>query len=120
VFPVHPRLIKLGLLDFVAAQPDGYLWPSPPRVDDEVRNASHNLSRFINRRIRKAGITSAKKVQHGFRHTVMQRLDNAEVPTHITKAIVGHTNRDITTGVYGSRPSPAKMLAALSKLTLPI
>lgn len=120
VFPVHPRLIELGLLDFVAAQPDGYLWPSPPRVDDEVRNASHNLSRFINRRIRKAGITSAKKVQHGFRHTVMQRLDDAEVPTHVTKAIVGHTNRDITTGVYGSRPSPAKMLVALEKLSLPI
>jgi integrase len=120
VFPVHPRLSQLGLLDFIAAQPDGFLWPSPPRVMDEVRNASHNLSRYLNRKIDAAGIATAKKAQHSFRHTVMQRLGDADVPLHITKAIVGHANRDITTGVYGARPTPAKMLAALSKLTLPI
>jgi integrase len=119
--PVHPRLVALGLHDFIAAQPDGFLWPEKLRLTADPRKGNvDRLSRLLNDRIRRAGINDRRKVVHSFRHTFRDRLSDAEVPTHVIKAIIGHTDTDITTGIYGSRPSPAKMLAAVEKVTLPV
>jgi len=119
--PVHPRLVALGLRDFIAAQPNGFLWPEKLRLTADSRKGNvDRLSRLLNDRLRRAGITDKRKVMHSFRHTFRDRLSDAEVPTHVIKAIMGHTDTDITTGIYGSRPSPAKMLAAVEKVTLPI
>lgn len=119
--PVHPRLVQLGLPAFLAAQPDGFLWDERLRLTANPSKGNFDrLSRLLNDRIRRAGITDRRKVVHSFRHTFRDRLSDAEVPTHVIKAIIGHTDTDITTGIYGSRPSPAKMLAAVEKVTLPI
>lgn len=119
--PVHPRLVELGLPVFIASQPDGFIWPAKLRTNaNKSKGKVDRLSRLLNDRIRRAGITDRRKVVHSFRHTFRDRLSDAEVPTHVIKAIIGHTDTDITTGIYGSRPSPAKMLAAVEKVTLPI
>jgi len=119
--PVHSRLVQLGLPAFIAAQPDGFLWPAKLRTNaNKSKGKVDRLSRLLNDRMRRAGITDKRKVVHSFRHTFRDRLSDAEVPTHVIKAIIGHTDTDITTGIYGSRPSPVKMLAAVEKVTLPI
>jgi integrase len=119
--PVHPRLVELGLPAFIAAQPDGFLWPEKLRRTADPRKGNFDrLSRLLNDRLRRAGITDRRKVVHSFRHTVATRLKEADVQDFTISEILGHEVGDITMGRYGKRVSPSRLLAALSKLTLPI
>lgn len=119
--PVHPRLVDLRLPAFVAAQPDGFLWPERLRFTANPSKGNFDrLSRLLNDRLRRAGITDKRKVVHSFRHTVATRLKEADVQDFAISEILGHEVGNITTGRYGKRVSPARLLAALSKLTLPI
>jgi integrase len=118
--PVHPRLVALGLPAFVAAQSDGFLWPERLRVTANPSKGNFDrLSRLLNDRLRRAGISDKRKVVHSFRHTAIDRLREADVAVANIKAIVGHVDKDITT-TYGQRPSPAKLRAAIEKIALPI
>ncbi len=121
VVPVHPRLIELDLPAFVAAQPDGFLWPERLRVTANPSKGNFDrLSRLLNDRLRRAGIADRRKVIHSFRHTVATRLKEADVQDFTISEILGHEVGNITTGRYGKRVSPARLLEALSKLTLPV
>jgi integrase len=119
--PVHPRLVDLGLPAFVAAQPDGFLWPQRLRVTANPSKGNFDrLSRLLNDRLNRAGITDRRKVIHSFRHTVATRLKEADIQDFTISEILGHEVGNITTGRYGKRVSPARLLDALSKLSLPI
>jgi len=119
--PVHPRLLELGLPVFIAAQPDGFLWPERLRVTANPSKGNFDrLSRLLNDRLRRAGITDKRKVVHSFRHTVIDRLVNGDMPVRVVKAIVGHIGHDVTEDGYAKRVPPATMRDVLSKLTLPI
>ena len=119
--PVHPRLVELGLPAFVATQPDGFLWPERLRFTANPSKGNFDrLSRLLNDRLRRAGITDKRKVVHSFRHTVIDRLVNGDMPVRVVKAIVGHIGHDVTEDDYAKRVPPATMLGVLSKLTLPI
>jgi len=119
--PLHPRLVEIGLPAFIAAQPDGFLWPERLRLTANPSKGNFDrLSRLLNDRLRRAGITDKRKVVHSFRHTVATRLKEADVQDFTISEILGHEVGNITTGRYGKRVSPAALLAALSHLALPI
>ena len=121
VVPVHPRLIELGFLDFVAKQPDGYLWPESLRTAKAAsRSPTDELSKLLMRRLRSAGVTDERKTIHSFRHTVSARLAAASIPEYQIADILGHENESMTTGRYGGGTPPKVKLEALSKLRLPM
>jgi len=121
IVPIHPRLLELGLLDYIAKCPGEYLWPERLRTAKAAnRSNTDELSRLLNRRLRAAGIDDARKTMHSFRHTVSARLTAASVPEYQIADILGHENESMTTGRYGGESPPHVKLQALSMLSLPI
>jgi integrase len=78
------------------------------------------LSKQLNGWLRKAGVVDEKKKFQSFRGTFATRLKNAGVHEHHIAELLGHENDNITTGRYGKKSELSTLLAAVSKLTLPV
>jgi integrase len=121
VVPVHPRLLELGLADFVRASEVGFLFPERVRhTERATRGNMDRLSKQLNGWLRKAGVVDEKKKFQSFRGTFATRLKNAGVHEHHIAELLGHENDNITTGRYGKKSELSTLLAAVSKLTLPV
>lgn len=119
--PIHPRLIELGLLTFVGASEDEFLFPERVRYTaDKKRGNVDRLSKQLSRWLRSAGITDNKKTFQSLRGTLATRLKDLGIPEYQIAEILGHENDNITTGRYGKRTDLAKLSAVLSQLSLPI
>lgn len=119
--PIHPRLIELGLLDFVYSVEEEFLFPERIRYTEDVkRNNVDLLSKQLNRWRRQAGITDPKKQIQSFRGTVATRLKDLGVPEYQIAEILGHENDNITSGRYGKQTNLLTLSGVLAKLTLPI
>lgn len=120
--PIHPRLVELGLLEFIDARPDGFLWPEKYRAtDNPARQDSDRLSSLLGRLLRRSGVVDEKKTgAHSFRHTVSSRLKDASVPEYQIADLVGHEDDSMTTGRYGKGTNVRRLLEVASLLKLPI
>ncbi len=98
--PVHPELIRCGFLEFVAGRRrDGFrrLFPELKAYRGRTTKA---WSRFWGRHTDEHVTDSPRKTFHSFRHLFVAMLRAAGVDRDVTKALVGHANRDVTAG-YG-------------------
>ena len=92
VVPVHPQLIKLGFLKFVAVQAKergGGAWLFP-HVAPGTKGAKA-FSKWFGRYIGTHGVTDAAKVFHSFRHNFIDALRAAGVAGEINAALVCHS-----------------------------
>jgi integrase len=117
VIPIHPELIKLGLLDYVeivkatgAARLFTELQPTRGKL-------GHAPSKWFGRYKTKLGITDPKKTFHSFRHTFIDELRDAGVQDSLIKRMVGHEDSSVTFGIYGSRTPVKAMLEAIQHIT---
>ncbi|RYE61264.1 MAG: site-specific integrase [Hyphomicrobiales bacterium] len=118
--PIHPRLLELGLLDFVGSA-DDFLWPADMRTNNPDRSPIDKLQKRLAHHMRKAGIQDKKKTAaHSFRHTVAERLARASAREADIAWILGHEQATITTKRYGGRPAVAQLHHVLSLLRLPV
>ena len=121
LIPVHPRLIELGLLDFVASSPDEFLFPERVRFTaNPSRGNVDRLSKQLNRWLNAAGVTDKKKTFQSFRGTMATRLKNLNVPEYQISEILGHENENISSGRYGKRSQIEPLHAAISRVVLPV
>ena len=104
--PIHPRLLELGLREFVAARakrrPGG-------RILHEFRlgtqgRTSAGASRFFTDYWKKFGLHSHGRATHVFRHTVTDCLRENGVTDEDIGAFLGHSS-GTQTGKYGSAQS---------------
>lgn len=99
--PIHPELVRLGLLEYVQAIRDAghdKLWPIL-RVDPERPGLT--LSNWFGEYRRSVGLTEKYPDFHSFRHSVRTRLSRAKIPEKVQDAITGHeTQGSIGTKVY--------------------
>lgn len=99
--PIHPELVRLGLLEYVQAIRDAghdKLWPIL-RVDPERPGLT--LSNWFGEYRRSIGLTEKYPDFHSFRHSVRTRLSRAKIPEKVQDAITGHeTQGSIGTKVY--------------------
>lgn len=118
--PVHPALIRLGLLDYVQRIKTEGL----PRIFPELRLTKNGYGDKITRWFsggqgflkRQAGITTDKTSFHSFRHTMTTNLERSEVGVIMTKRILGHSlEDDVTYGTYSKGVSMAQMKVAIVK-----
>lgn len=115
--PVHPFLIELGFLEYVARVRRG----SHERVFPRLRKGSNGFhdaaSRRFNRHLAALGI-KGKKSAYSFRHTFATRLSDADVPLETISELLGHTIQGQTGGRYVKAPKVRKLLNAVSKVDL--
>lgn len=119
--PIHPRLLELGLVDFVKDCEGEFLFPERVRFTDKAtRGNVDRLSKQLNRWLRQAGVSDKRKTFQSFRGTMATRLKDLGIPEYQIAEILGHENDNITTGRYGKRTGLSTLADALGRLQLPI
>jgi integrase len=117
--PVHPALIKLGLLKRVDdLRKDGEKRLFPKVKIGGVNGPGNWLSKAFSRHV-EAVVGKPEKGKFGFhslRKTVVQGLQSAGVTAELRAAYVGHELDDEHHGAYSRAPTMRELLDAVSKL----
>ncbi len=110
--PIHADLVKLGFLDYVAAQRykgETHLFPGWAKRTDKV-NDWFNVTYLPS-----LGLKNKQKVFYSFRHTLSSNLIRLGVPRETSKMISGHVPQEIHS-VYVHESPVSLMYRELSKL----
>lgn len=94
--PLHPKLIELGFLNYVAAiRAAGHtsLWPNLKTRSDVFSN-SEVLGKWFNRFIHETLKMPVSVVFHSFRHTFKDMCRDALIPRDLHHALTGHLKSD--------------------------
>ena len=121
--PLHPDLIKLGLLDYVdAIRTAGHstLWPHLKSNSTTV-SKSEVLGKWFNRFIRDVLKMPATVVFHSFRHTFKDLCRDALIPRDLHHELTGHASDKDEKNVgddYGNGFSLETKLAQIRKIDM--
>jgi len=120
--PIHPKLLELGLLEYVAQQAQKH--SAAERLFDEIAvgkagDPSHAYSKQYGRYTRRIGIKTAKTTFHSFRHGFVDALRAAGVQEYVFEHLTGHSRGKVSSS-YGSAGVPLKLKAeAISLVSYP-
>jgi integrase len=100
--PIHPRLIELGLLDYVQTLRAGGAQKLFPDFQYCAKNGwGRSLGRWFNDRfLVRLGLKAKGVSFHVFRHTVVTRLLQAGIEQPLVQTIVGHERQGVTQQHY--------------------
>lgn len=100
--PIHPKLIQLGLLDYVQELKQAGKSKLFPDFSYCPKNGwGRSLGRWFNEvLLTDLNIKNKSLVFHSLRHTVVTRLMRANVPEPIVKSIIGHAQEGVTQNSY--------------------
>ena len=101
IIPIHPELIRLGLLDFVDSlkkRGEIRLFPELKMSRDGYGQAA---SKWFARYSTICGVDEEGKVFHSFRHTFINNLKQLGIPKEKIAELVGHEEESETFGRYG-------------------
>ncbi len=100
--PLHPALIAEGFLEYVATLPaDSALFPDirPDKFGSRGGTATKNHGRWVRQTVK---VTDTRKdPAHAWRHLFRERAQRANVPQHVTEALMGHLNTANESEGYG-------------------
>ena len=116
IVPVHPDLIELGFDEYIDQLKKKHLTRLWPNLKAGRDGFGHCFQRWYGKFNRRKITTDEKQVFHSFRHTFIDNLKQQDVNEIIISELVGHANKSITTGRYGKRYEPKKLLDAMLKL----
>ena len=117
LIPIHPVLIRLGILEYVAERStaaSNRLWLDLQLGADGFYGSS--FSKWFGRFKRKIGIKNPKLTFHSFRHTFINYLKQKGAEEAWIKELVGHANDSITTGRYGKRLEISTLLSLVERI----
>ena len=104
IVPLHPRLLKLGFLNYVQQIRNGDHQKLFPNLKKMVSTGYGTLiSRWFDRYLKRLGIKKKGKNFHSFRHTVVNHLTSKQVYEPFIKELIGHSHGTLTMDVYGGR-----------------
>lgn len=116
IVPIHPELIRLGLLEHVEnlrSRKQKRLFPELKMGRDGYGGA---VSKWFARFRMRCGVVEPGKVFHSFRHTFINQLKQAGIAKEKISALVGHEDESETFGRYGKSYEPAVLLAVVETL----
>lgn len=121
--PIHPELLRLGLLDYVnSVRALGYKALFPELIAGAATTPLGDVFYDDWVKIRDAALPHAReegKVFHSLRHWCNNEMKQAQVYSEIRRDILGHSNSDMNEGRYSSIARLKVMEEALAKLPLP-
>jgi len=104
IIPLHNDLIELGLIKFSEGLRSNGKTRLFPELEKHRDGYGHNASKWFGRLKNKLAIKQDGKSFHSFRHLfadiMNKQLDLSNDPK--VKALIGHEDKSITTGTYGS------------------
>ncbi len=116
--PIHPLLIRLGLLDHAAEMRrtgQRQLFPELERGGPDQR-FGYGFSKDFTEYRRAIGTYVPGRDFHALRHSLATALYNAGVDTSVVAAILGHAQIGVSAGVYLSGYKLAKLAEAIAAL----
>lgn len=130
--PIHPELIRLGLLDYVediqaapysitSRAPQGSLWPL---LNASAAQQGNLISGWFSRYRKSIGITDTYPDFHCLRHTVRTKMAHAKVSEQVMDSITGHetggsTGRKVYQHLQMEDLTTAIQSIAYSAITVP-
>ncbi len=116
VIPTHPKLIELGLLQWVARCKGSRLFHEWKAVKGSY---SHAASRWFSRNNPFKSNVKGMKAEvdfHSLRHTVATELKQAGVASQYAAQILGHSNGNITYDRYGKNVDYKMLKESISRI----
>lgn len=117
--PLHPKLIELGLVEYIhkLSDPKGRVFPLLP--EDIYGNPAAKWGEWFSGYLRKAcGVTDKRMTFHSFRHTFKDYARDARIEEGIQRQIMGHEGGDVADS-YGSGYSLHVIVAAIATYRVP-
>lgn len=117
IVPVHPELIRIGLVgcvEKITNDGEDRLWPE--LVEDQWSHTSGRVSKFWSAYRKTLGITSRKKPFYSFRHNFITELRRQRVAPGIICELVGHRMGVTAYHRYAKRSEPSVLLEDVGKL----
>ncbi len=104
LIPIHNELVRLGFIDFVKHVYTAKTARIFPELTARDKRFAHTPSKWFGRIKGQVLDDSDKKSFHSFRHTFVDYMFNKLKlqGNPLVKVLIGHTDREITSGVYGS------------------
>lgn len=117
IIPVHPLLLELGFLDYVAAQK----WASkrdlfPGLRPEKATRAGENLGEWFSRYLEYLGMKRERLSFHSLRHSFDTHLLNREVPDVRVSELMGHAQQGQTRNRYYKGARLAKLTEAIASI----
>jgi integrase len=108
--PIHPQLITLGWLRYVAAvrSRDGDGAWLFPQISPQLPAAIKAWTKWFSRFLRDTVVTDHTKVFHSFRHTFKDALRTAGANEDLNDALLGQKNSSVGRGYGAKQKSGAK------------
>jgi integrase len=101
IVPIHPSIIKLGFLKYVASVDHERIFPSL-RTDEKQREGySYLFNKWCERYNRQYISDDKKKVPYSLRHNFITNLKEQDISETLVAEITGHTIESMTYGRYG-------------------
>ncbi len=111
--PLHPHLVELGFLDFVASAPDGHLFLRPNKCTGDVLGPLKGVKNRVREFVRIYVPDRNVQPNHAWRHLFITRSREADVDQELRRMITGHSGEGVDEKVYGS---PAGLYREICKL----
>ncbi len=123
--PLHPRLLELGLVDYVnGLRASGYDRLFPELTRDTYGKFGPRASEWFTEYRRGCGVGEvvgkSRKGYHSFRHTAIAALQKAGVAQELREAIAGHASQAVNVRVYSGVPPLARLAAEIGKLAFDV
>ncbi|WP_420143955.1 DUF6538 domain-containing protein [Sphingobium sp.] len=117
--PLHPKLIEMGFVDYVAKLPDqaGRVFPALQPIGIGMK-LTDKWGQWFSRYKRACGIDDKAKVFHSFRHTWKTHAVDAGMPERVCRQFQGHEGKDAA-DKYGAAPSMRVLVDAIASFRIP-
>lgn len=116
--PIHSRLIALGFLHYVELRRrQGHVQLFSCTATGEFGEWTKNFECRFSRYLGKLGFVAGQRpTAYGFRHTVIDELQQRDTPEHAVADLAGHSKIGFTYRHYGKKSTVQRLQAVVEQL----
>ena len=116
--PIHSKLIELGFLQFVEQRrKQGHKQLFSGKATGAFGEWTKNFEARFSRYLSKLGFVAGQRpTAYGFRHTIIDELQQLDTPENVVADLVGHSKKGFTYRHYGKQTLVQRLKALVERL----
>lgn len=119
LIPLHPKMVELGFLEYVAnLRTGGSPWLFPDLDHETKHGAGHAFSKWWGHWMDKHGLTDRGITLHSWRHTWKRAARQSDVKEEMHDVISGHKNSSVGRA-YGEGADVEALAREMAKIVFP-